>query len=385
MNITINNYPMASQITGVQLYQPKIAGYNTKPASLACDTFEYNSTSPVFAGKKINKKESKKIEETLKNIDGLHDPYSDVIMISQKKFKHFQNKAYKRSNSESMNNLMNGYTEHMFPSEQAVFELLKDATRKAKKEGRANNLTYTDILQENLPDAKTRLINDQFNVTVSIREYSRTHLSKNDQKCVEKYLDIIDDEICDDEFRIKPSIKLLANLYDEIDNKSAVDNIIKLSHNFPNTATHPDAFIVKYADKSHEEIAELLISPAQISIEHIKPSSEHGESKGSNYLAASRRMNNYRSSTPLDEMIERYPDIPRQTQRYMDDLIAKINRGGLADIGMTLADVKESLYKESKGRIDVDLSKMNPEITQKAESFKSKVGKLIEHFKSKED
>ena len=174
-------------------------------------------------------------------------------------------------------------------------------------------------------------------------------------------------------------------MYDEIDNKSAVDNIIKLSHNFPNTATHPDAFIVKYADKSHEEIAELLISPAQISIEHIKPSSEHGESKGSNYLAASRRMNNYRSSTPLDEMIERYPDIPRQTQRYMDDLIAKINRGGLADIGMTLADVKESLYKESKGRIDVDLSKMNPEITQKAESFKSKVGKLIEHFKSKDD
>ncbi len=386
MNITINNYPGVSQITGTQLYQSAFAGYNTKPAnSLACDVFEYNSTAPVFAGKKTNKKESKKIEETLKNIDGLHDPYSDVIMISQKKFKHFQNKAHKRTNAESMNNLMNGYTEHMFPSEQAVFALLKDATRKAKKEGSVFNLTYTDILQENLPAAKTRLINDQFNVTVSIREYSRKHLSKEDQKCVDKYLNKIDDEICDDEFRIKSSIKLLANLYDEIDDKSAVDNIIKLSHNFPNTATHPDAFIVKYADKSHEEIAELLISPAQISIEHIKPSSVHGESKGANYLAASRRMNNYRSSTPLDEMIERYPKIPQQTQRYMDDLITKINRGGLSDIALTLADVKESLAEQSKGKIIVDISKMNPEISERVKSFKTKMDKLVEHFKTKED
>lgn len=378
MNITINNYDRVSPYVSAQSYQTKFAGF-TRPADrLVCDKFEYSS--PVFAGKKTNKKEAKKIEETLKNIDGLHDPYSDVIMISQKKFKHFQNKAHKRLNAESMNNLMNGYVEHMFPSELEVFELLKESTRAAKRQNKSSGLTYTDILQEHLPNAKARLINEQFNVTDNIRDYSKHNLSKVDQQHVNKYLDIIDDDICNDRFRIKISIDMLRNLYDEIPDKSAVDHIIRLSHDFPNTATNPDAFIVKYANKSHEEIAELLISPAQISIEHIKPSSEHGESKGANYLAASKRMNNYRSSTPLDEVIERYPNIPKQTQRYMDDLIAKINRGGLADIAMTLADVKDSLYQESKGKIDVDISKMNPEITERAENFKSKMDKLVEHF-----
>ena len=306
-------------------------------------------------------------------------------MISQKKFKHLQGKIHKRGNAESMNNLMNGYTEHMFPSEMEVFELLKYATHEAKKEGKANGLTYSDILKEELPSAKTRLINAQFDVTVRIREFSKKNLSKPEHEKVCNLLNKIDDDICDDQFRIKQSIELLRGLYLEVGNKEAVDKIIRISHDFPNTATSSDAFIVKYANKSHEEIAELLVSPAQISIEHIKPSSEHGESKGANYLAASKRMNNYRRSTPLDEVIERYPKIPQQTQRYMNDLITKINRGGLSDIALTLPDVKNSLFEESKGLIDVDINAMRPQVMEKVTTHKNKLNELIEHFSNKKE
>ena len=389
MEISINNNFRTLYNTSTPIHNNYFIGNRIAFANdLRCDKFEKSEntmTAPVFAGKKTNRKESKKIEETLKNIDGLHDPYSDVIMISQKKFRHLQGKIQKRSSAESMNNLMNGYTEHMFPSETEVFNLLRHAVHDAKKNGTANGLTYTDILQENLPIAKARLINNQFNVTDNIRDYAQKNLTKDEQKCVGRYLEIINNDICNDQFRIKKSIEMLRGLYNDIPDKAAVDHIIKLSHDFPNTATSADAFIVKYADKTQEEIAELLVSPSQISIEHIKPSSERGESKGANYLAASKRMNNYRSSTPLDEMIERYPNIPKQTQRYMDELISKINRGGLSDIALTLPDVRESLYNESKGLIDVNISKLNPQITEKVEHHKTKLQELIEHFKQKED
>ncbi|MCR5265051.1 MAG: hypothetical protein K6E29_00480 [Cyanobacteria bacterium RUI128] len=328
------------------------------------------------------KKDYKSYEEQLKNIDGLHDPYSDVIMISQKKYRYMVNKIHKRTNAESMNSLMEGYTMHMFPSEKEVFELLKYETNKAKRRNSNQNLTYPEILQSYLPLAKARLVNSQFAVTDSIREYAKENMSKDEQKDVESYLTIIDKDIYNDRFRIKYARDLLGRLYDEVHDKSKVDKIIRLSHNFPNTATCSDAFIVKYANKSQEEIAELLVSPSQISIEHIKPSSEGGESKGDNYLAASKRMNNYRNSTPLDEIIERYPNIPKQTQRYIDDLIAKINRGGLTNIAYTLPGVKESLAKESNGRINIDISKLNPDLKVKIDEFQEKMNQLVEKFNS---
>lgn len=384
MNISINNslnyYNTA--IPQYHSYTPKTDSLQRSPSE-DCFIKNENISNPIFTGAK-KKKESKKYEDILKNVDGLHDPYSDVIMISQKKYRHLQGKIRKRSNAESLNNLMDGYKEHMFPSELEVFYLLKYETTKSKKQGKAGNLTYPDILQRYLPLAKARLVNAQFDVTDSIRDYAKHNLNKKEQKDVENYLTIIDKDIYADRFRIKYSIDLLRRLYDDIPDKSKVDKIIRLSHNFPNTATSSDAFIVKYADKSQSEIAELLVFPSKISIEHIKPQSLRGEDKGDNYLAASLRMNNYRSSTPLDEVIERYPRIPQQTQRYIDDLITKINRGGLPEIAYTLPGVKESLYAESKGLIDIDLSKLNTNITNQIDDFQSRINNLVDKFNTKE-
>ena len=386
MNILLNvnniysrqSLPVTTNYTGYK---------NSLVRSPQYDLFEKSDSSTQaqsinFTGAKKSNKTTKKYEDMLKNIDGLHDPYSDVIMISQRRYKNMVNKIHKRSSAESMNNLMEGYTEHMFPSEKEVFELLKYETNKAKKLNQNQNVSYTEILQSFLPLAKARLVNSQFAVTESIREYAKENMTKDEQKDVESYLTIIDKDIYSDRFRIKYSRDLLRRLYDEIPDKSKVDHILKLSQDFPNTATCSDAFIVKYAHKTQEEIAELLVSPAQISIEHIKPSSERGENKGENYLAASKRMNNYRNSTPLNEMIERYPDIPKQTQRYIDELIAKINRGGINEIAYTLPGVKESLYAESKGLIDIDLSKMNPNKSNEIDSFHSKMNELVEKYKS---
>lgn len=381
MKIQLNNY------YGINYYQ-SVPSYNQFTRLSApidnksdCDRFEMTA----FTGEKTNRKESKRIEQTLKSIDGLHDPYSDVIMISTNRFKGFQKKIQRCQNAESGINILAGYTEHMFDSEKEIYDLFRKETAKAKKEGRASNLTFSDILQEHLPEAKERLINSQLNVTESIRQLAKKKLNKEDKEYVDLYLSIIDKDILNDRFRIKPSKQLLSRLENELDDKQTAKEIMKLAKNFPSTATNADAFIVKNAYKSNSEIGELLISPAKISIEHIKPSSIRGESKGDNYLAASTRMNNYRSSTPLPELIEEYPDIPLQTQQYFDDLIAKVNRGGLSDISVLIPDVKERLFKESGGLIDVDISELRPEIMQKRDIIKHKIDELVEHFnKNKE-
>ena len=348
-----------------------------------CDKFEM-STNPTFTGKKVNRKEQKKIEETLKNIDGLHDPYSDVIMISSKKYKSFQSKLNHRNNASAAIYLLNDYTQHMFPSDKDMFEIIKQQSKSMEQYYNKSDITFHTILQELEPKAKVRLINDQFDVIDNIREISQNKLPIQYQKEVESYLTIIEKDIYYDRFRIKPSIKMLRNLYDEVPNKEVVDEIIKETRNFPNTATNTDAFIVKNANKTHKEIAELLVSPSLVSIEHIKPSSMNGESKGANYLAASRRMNNLRSSMPVEEFIDRFPEIPQCTQRYMDDLITKINRGGLYQVALTIPDVKQSLLDESHGLIDVDISALNPDVLKKIDDFKDLIGNLISHFKKEE-
>lgn len=326
------------------------------------------------------KKISKRVEETFKNMEGLHDPYSDVIMITSDKLTRFQDKLKKRTNAESMTNLLNGYTQHMFPTEKEVFNLFKHDIEEAKQRGVDSNLTLTDILQNNYVDAKSRLVNSQMDVLDEIRVLSKKKLKRDDKEYVDLYLAIIEKDIYNDSFRIKSSRELLSRLENELSDKQTAKEIIKLTKKFPNTSTNSDAFIVKNYNKSPEEIAELLISPSQISIEHIKPSSERGEDSPSNYLIASKRMNNYRRSIPLYELIEEYPNIPQQTQRYFDELIARVNCGGLDEIGISIPDVKDSLYEESNGLIDVDISNLSQELVDKSNEMKAKLDELKDHF-----
>ena len=370
--IKLNHHDMYSYNTGDNVRPLVLFSANN-------DTFELRASNPVFLGKKNNRKEEKKIEETLKNIDGLHDPYSDIIMLPKNKFKYFQKNLEKKTDAVGTIALLSKYKQYMFDSDKNMLEILSKNARNVytDKNGDVIPADFHLILQELKPEARERLINVQMNVLDTIRYISKEKLPESSQKEVESYLTILEKDVFYDRFRIKQSKVLLERLYDEIPEKEIVDEIIKETRYFPNTATSTDAFIVKNAEKSHSQIAELLLSPAVISIEHIKPSSERGEDKGANYLAASKRMNNLRSSMPMDEFIDLFPDIPRCTQRYMDDLITKINRGGLSSVALTVFDVKDSLYKESKGKINVDISALNKAVVSWVEGFKEKINNLV--------
>ncbi|MCD8378220.1 MAG: hypothetical protein LUB59_05480 [Candidatus Gastranaerophilales bacterium] len=351
----------------------KVCSFANEP-----DSFEKQS-STVFTGKIVKQK---KLEDVIRNIDGLHDPYSDVLMISKNKFTHLKQKISKSADSRSMITLLSGYQEHMFEPEKQVFDILKEKTRQAYKSGQKGlkELTFHSILQDMLPEAKQDLVTEQLNVIDNIRKISNSKLTKNSGEKVNKVLDSLQYNVHNDNFRLQSSLDEFRQLKKHIPEKEVLDEIMLASETFPGNATSKDAFIVKNAGKTPEEIAELLVKPSLISVEHIRAYSKGGESAGKNYIAASTRMNNLRKSMPLNEFIKRYPEIPQQTQRYIDEIISKINRGGLRQVACDLPDIKKTLYEQSNGLIDVNIDGINKNVYDNIDSIKSKMDKLVKHF-----
>ena len=340
-----------------------------------------------FTGKnKAEKKKAELYEEHLKSLENVHDPYSDVVMISKPKFKSLQASLVTCGNADDMIKVMTPMKKHMFAEGEArVFDMLISETERLKttKKYRGKQVTFQDILDEHYGAARARLADSRYGVLDKMREYAKDNFTLSEQASLESKLGMIEDSIDRRDFRIKPTLSHLHELYDEISDKKKVDKILRFTEEFPNCANSVDAFIVKNAGKTSAQIAEALVSPSIISVEHIKPQTSGGEDKGSNYLAASQRMNNMRGSMSYEEFIERFPEIPECIQRHFDELSAKSNRGEIPDIAMNLPGMCETLKRESNGRIDVKLS-LNDVLRGKIAEMQSKLDDLLEHFGSKD-
>ena len=337
-----------------------------------------------FCGK-AKKKDIPSIEEHIKDMHNVHDPYSDVVMISKSKFKRIKELLGTSESAKDMINVLNSCKQHMFPEGEAkVYDILiSDAEKLSKtKKYKHKDVTFSDILTERLSESKQNLIDQQKAVIDRMRSYGSENFDKAEKALLNEKLQVIESEIAKDTFRIKPSVGLLRELYGEIGDSKKVDKLIEMTEAFPNCATSADAFIVKNAQKSSKDIAEALLSPAQASVEHVRPQSIGGESVGGNYIAASKRMNNLRGSMSYKEFIQKFPNIPECTQKYFDDIIKKVNGSQIPDVAAYIFDVKDTLKKESEGLIDVHI-KLDDSILEKLNKFAGELSKLVSHFNIK--
>jgi len=346
-----------------------------KQNKLLTDTFEPQSKTS-FTGIK-----TKIAEDIYTNIDGLHDPYSEVMLMSKKKFKDFKAKAAACPNSDSMIRLMNKYQEHLFKPEKQMLDIFSKITKKTKinHPKDAKHLTFHAILQSLLPDARKQLKPEQLHTLDAMKKVS-LEMSPESQAVLKPLFKQTRKEIADDTFRIQPTIEAFESLRKQIPENKLFNNLIEAAAQFPSSATSVNALIVKHAGKTHEEIAVAMLKPSLISIEHIRPKSKGGGSDANNYIAASTRMNNLRKSLSLPKLIRRYPKIPHYTQQYFDGLIEKVNKGGLSDIGATLPNVKETLKRESKGFLDVNIDKLSSHIRNENAQMNLRLENLVDFF-----
>jgi hypothetical protein len=349
---------------------------NTAPS---CDTFVQTSQQS-FKSKHLLKS-PKAIEKVYINIEGLHDPYSDVMMITEKKFNEFKTKLSKRRNSSSAINLLNNYKQHMFKPELETFDFLCAKTKEARKTNHKDikALTFADIINEALPEARERIKPEQMSVVEEMKKVS-SKMSEHSQKILEPHFKKAKEGIENDTFRIQPTIAELEGLRKQIPENKLFNSLIETAARFPSSATSSTVFILQHAGQTHEEIAMDLIKPSLESIEHIKPKSHGGASSPQNYIIASTRMNNLRKSLSLPKFIRRHPDIPRCSQKYINDLIKVVNRGGGHGIGQNIPDVKAQLFEESKGFLDINIDKLNEQNVKAHDSMQSMIANLKEFF-----
>lgn len=318
-------------------------------------------------------------ETRLKNISGLHDPYSDIVMVTDDEYSRYLKKLDKRPNALTVLNLLSSYDKNMFPPEQEVCETLTDMISDKRRENLrlANKVDLHDLLNELYVGSKVSLARNQLSILGEIDELV-SGFKGNSKKVFTEIFEPVKNSIKDDSFRMSP---LLAEVYSRKDvNFADKQKVLELMKKFPNSRNSADVFIINNAEKSHREIAEAFISPSRVSIEHIRPQSAGGESSITNYLIASRRMNNLRSSMPLDKFVMEHPNIPMQTERYMSDLVKRINKGGLTYMAMSLPKITETLRAESKGAIDIEVLDISSKENKRAGKLEDQLSELVRKF-----
>ena len=168
------------------------------------------------------------------------------------------------------------------------------------------------------------------------------------------------DKYIDNEHRPIDLVRSLQKKYAP-DYKDEMGDIIDIAENLPTSSDSMNAFVVKYADRCDNEICNRLILPSRASVEHVQADSLGGENEAANFILATSSRNSERGNMPIKEFIKKYPEIPKYTQQYMDDIIREGNRGQLAGHEWYPYLIKDTIKQESGINVDISKYKIKPE------------------------
>ena len=289
----------------------------------------------------------------LRRLKKIKCPYFGVELISGSEMPKIERAIDASTGTKDTLKILRKNKNHMQKTEKRIFGRFEKAIK-------ANSdLTLPDCLKLWYDEAITKLKLEEFNVLDDVDKIS-LKLSPDNALVVHAKTthcrQLILENKKEDTFKRK---HLLISL-DELTPKKGEDRVFEFLKNraayLPTSGTSQNAFIVKYAERSEEEIAKRLLRPSVATIEHIKPNSKGGLNAIGNFMLASAGANNMRSNMPLPAFIAMFPKIPKYCQDYIEQVIDAIHRGQLKGDETYPYKVKRVLEKESKGIINLDLS-----------------------------
>ena len=133
---------------------------------------------------------------------------------------------------------------------------------------------------------------------------------------------------------------MLSDKYEDFGNYIKIIEAIKA---MPNSHTSTDAFIVKYSRKSSKDIATRLLSPSQVTIEHLKPRSYGGTNILSNIVLACGCCNSSRRSNPLETMPNLSVNLPNYFRTLRKALADRLPKQEFARVEDYVCGVKETI------------------------------------------
>lgn len=162
-------------------------------------------------------------------------------------------------------------------------------------------------------------------------------------------------------FSRKSYIYDLAKIIEPLEDVELQDKIINIAHRLPTSSQDFSAYVLKCASEPSDKIGFRLLWPYLASVEHIHPRSCGGPDEMSNFGGATTRENSDRKSIEYTEQMKRRPKTPIYCQKYVDRLIELYHQGVFEKHKINpkyIEDFKNAIYNESKGKIDLDISKM---------------------------
>ena len=130
----------------------------------------------------------------------------------------------------------------------------------------------------------------------------------------------------------------------------------------PTSQNDVSAFVVKYSERSHKEIGERLVKLSVGTIEHIHPRSEGGRNVPGNYMLECGGCNHERQSIPLGDWVDAHPEMKENSQKYIDEVIKRINKGEMKGFSFYPEAVAKTLYNQSNGKLNLKVEGIKTDV-----------------------
>lgn len=341
-----------------------------------------NITSPNFTSSNRASSSTKR-GRFLKRLHNITDPYSGAKILTKEEYEEYKNTIPQIENTFLRVSRMYKYTANMRPVEKEIFSKFDNTIRKFEKEKGLTdaNLTFSEILKSEKEGALKRLKIKEYDILNQVIEETKTMKPHN----AKRVLDLVNSTwrtVNNDEhhFKRKDFIQNLLDMREEQQDNPHFINLVAIAHKLPNSHIDTDAFIVKYADRSEEEITNRLVNSSVGTIEHIVPDTHGGIDEASNFLLTTAGSNVERDIMKYSDYIKLHPKIPRYTQEYMNDIIDAGNRGELKDYEWYPYVVAPTIEKEMGIKIDLSKYKIKPKKAFK--TFPERLTELYPQFSS---
>ena len=293
----------------------------------------------------------------LKKLQKFNDiicPYFGVPMISASKETRIEMKIDACKDVKDIFKVLSPYTLYMQPVEKRIFRMFTQYVNKSPE------VTLPEILQKHYNEALIKLKLEEFKVLDDVDKIS---LNLSPAKALEIHRktttcrQIILDNSQENTFKRKTLLSSFDDIHIRKDEEDVFEQLKERAIYLPTSVTSENAFIVKYAGRTQQEIAKRLIRTSIGTIEHIKPDSLGGANSIDNFMLVSGNANSTRANMPLAKFIERFPNIPKNCQKYINQIIKIIHNGGFKGYETYPYQIERTLNKESDGKINLNLSK----------------------------
>lgn len=289
-------------------------------------------------------------DEPVRALGHISCPCCGIEMMTQKDMNDVT-KRLGNTSSQAIKTL-DKYEKHMRPVEKECYNLLKIWSKDKP------DADFKELLNENKEPQLKILQKKQNNILDTVIEISKT-LSDKEQEEVRKvtettrkYVSSTDKEI---KFKRKTFLKDVETLGNKISDKEVYNKIYKEAEKMPTSQNDVSAFVVKYSDRNHREIGERLVKLSVGTIEHIRPRSEGGKNLLSNYMLECAGCNHERSSIPLGDWVDTHPEMKENSQKYIDEVINRINNGEMKGFSFYPEAVARTLFEQSEGKLDLNV------------------------------